>query len=59
MREGNAHDDQDVSRTPDDTITDPKRLKAAASGQVFVEINHGNPHNNKGKLTFWLIKSTG
>jgi hypothetical protein len=37
----------------------PKRLKAAASGQLFVEINDGNPHNNKGQLTFWLIKTKG
>jgi hypothetical protein len=34
----------------------PKRLKAAASGQLFVEINDGNPNNNQGQLTFWLIK---
>jgi len=34
----------------------PKRLKAAASGQLFVEINDGNPQNNKGQLTFWLLK---
>ena len=37
----------------------PKRLKAAASGQIFVEINDGNPQNNKGQFTFWLIKPKG
>lgn len=37
----------------------PKRLKAAASGQLFVEINDGNPHNNQGQFTFWLIKAKG